>query len=198
MKISDFHACAVVAVLALTAGCGKQEKLEATAFAKALAGVKSNMAAADAIEKEIVANARAWCGGITGSGAGKGVQLDQNAAVADSLAQSARDASAQISKVRQVIDESKLSDEYPRSVRSTLANRLTARQRLLQDIRALLDDSAAQFRAYRQNKSFAGDTYPEGISKLDGLLSGYKPPDDALGAALAALKSKYNLADSEI
>ena len=58
---------------------------------------------------------------------------------------------------------------------------------MLQDFRVLLENSAEQFRQYRQSKSFAGDTYPDGIAKLDALLASYKPAEDAVASALSAL-----------
>ena len=186
-----------IAAIAL-AGCVKQERREAAAFAKALSGAKGSIAAADSIEKELVENAKGWCAAIAAHGSGRGVELDQNARVAGTLAQSAVSVSAKISEVRQAVDGATISDEYPRSVRSTLVNQLTRRQRLLQDIRGLLEDAATQFKQYGQSRSYAGDTYPDAIAKLDSLLGSYKPPEDAVGAALAALQSKYNFASNEI
>jgi hypothetical protein len=58
-------------------------------------------------------------------------------------------------------------------------------------MRALLDQSAPQFLEYKQSRAYAGDSYPDGIAKLDALLGVYKVPQDALGAALAALQTKY-------
>jgi len=65
-------------------------------------------------------------------------------------------------------------------------------------MRALLEQSATQFLEYRSNKAYVGDTYPEGIAKLDALLRTYKAPEDAVGTALAALKAKYGLSESEV
>jgi len=197
MRIRNWRVYLLLAALASLAACGKQERLEAVGFAKVLAAKQANFTSAGVIEKEFVDNARAWCGGITGSGSGHGPELDQNAVVASELAKSAMAASAQLSEIRQAIDAYTLQQEYPRSVRNALTTQLTRRQRMLQDVRAMLDDSAAQFRQYRATKS-AGDTYPDGISKLVALLASYKPPEDALASALSALKSKYNLADGEI
>ena len=107
-------------------------------------------------------SARAWCTGITTNGAGRGAELEQNAAVATEIAKSAVAVSAQLSQVRQ------------------------------------LEQSAPQFLEYQHSKTYAGDTYPDGISKLDVMLRAYKEPEDAIGTALAALKAKYGLSDSEL
>src|SRR5260221_14757261 len=89
----------LAAVLCIT-GCGKQERTEAVQFAKALAGKKANFANANAIERDFVSSARAWCGGITANGAGRGVELDQNAAVAAELAKSAVTGRFELAQVR--------------------------------------------------------------------------------------------------
>jgi hypothetical protein len=186
------------AAAALIAGCGKQERTEGVQLAKVLAGKKASFVAADTIEKDFVSSARVWCGGITANGAGRGVELDQNAAVAAGLAKSAVAASTQLSQVRQAVDGQPLKEEYPRGVRNALVTELTRRQRLLQDMRALLEQSSTQFVEYRHSKSYVGDTYPDGIGKLDALLRVYRAPEDAVGTAIAALKAKYSLSDSEL
>ena len=106
--------------------------------------------------------------------------------------------SAQLSQVRQVVDDEPLKEQYPRHVRNALITQLTKRQRMLQDMRALLEQAAPQFLEYQHNKTYAGDTYPDGIGKLDVMLRTYKEPEDAIGTALAALKAKYGLSDSEL
>ena len=198
MNIADSRHCLWLATVVFIGGCGKQGRTEAVQFAKALAGQKVIFASASTIERDFVSSARAWCGGITASGAGRGVELDQNAAVAVELAKSAVAISSQLSQVRQAIDGQPLKEEYPRSVRNELTTQLTKRQRLLQDMRALLEQSAPQFLEYRQSRTYVGDTYPDGVGKLDALLRAYKEPEDALGAALAALQTKYGLNDSEL
>jgi hypothetical protein len=197
MKILNTRNCFVAAVILLTS-CGRQERLEAVRFAKVLTEKQSNLAAADAIEKELVANARAWSGGITAYGSGRGETLNQNAIVAAELAKSAVAASAQLSAIRQAIDSQALQEEYPRSVRNELTRHLTRRQRTLQDIRALLEDSATQFRQYKQSTKFTGEAYPESLGKLVSLLAPYQLPEDAVAGALFALKSKYGFGEKEI
>jgi len=190
--------CLLLAAVAFIAGCGKQERAEAVQFSKALKEKKANFASADTIEKDFVSSARAWCGGITTKGAGRGAELDQNAAVAAELAKSAVAISAQLSQVREAIDGVSLKEEYPKSVRNELTTQLTKRQRQLQDMRALLEQAAPEFLEYRKSKAYVGDTYPNGVGKLDALLGAYKPPEDALGTALGALQAKYSLSDSEL
>jgi chromosome segregation ATPase len=198
MTISKSRSCLLLAVVAILAGCGKQERMEAVQFAKALKEKQVNFTSANALEKDFVSGARAWCTGITTNGAGKGAELDQNSAVAAELAKSAVAISAQLSQVRQAIDSQSLKEEYAQSVRAQLTTQLTKRQRSLQDLRALLEQSAPQFLEYRRNTAYKGDTYPDGIGKLDALLQAHKAPDDVVGTALAGLKEKYSLSDSEI
>ena len=175
-----------------------QERNEALQLAKALNEKKADFAKADAIEKDFTDNAKAWCGGITANGAGRGVELDQNASVAAQLAKSAVAASAQLSQVRQAISGVTLQAEEPVNVRNALTTQLTNRQRMLQDMRSWLEQSSTQFLEYKNTKAYVGDTYPDGIGKLNTLLQSYKVPEDTVGAALANLKSKYSLKDSEL
>jgi hypothetical protein len=198
MRISTSGFCLLVAAAACLTGCGKQERNEAVQLAKALTAKKADYASSNTIERDFVSSARAWCAGITTNGAGRGAELDQNAAVATEIAKSAVAVSAQLSQVRQVVDDQPLKEEYPREIRNTLITQLTQRQRLLQDMRALLEQSAPQFLQYRKDKTYKGDTYPDGIGKLNTMLESYKEPQDAIAAALGALKAKYGLSDSEL
>jgi hypothetical protein len=198
MSIVYLRAAAVLAAAVALAGCGKQERREAAAFAKAISGAKPSLAAADGMEKDLVASLNGWCATIAANGGGRGAALDQNAVVAGEMAKSAVATSARISEMRQAVEAAAITEEYPRGVRHTLLDQLTKRQRLLQDIRGLLDNAAAQFKEYGQSRAYKGDTYPDSIAKLDALLSSYRPPEDAAGAALSALQSKYNFAPNEI
>jgi hypothetical protein len=184
--------------VACVTGCGKQERNEAVQLAKALNAKKADYASSNTIEKDFVNSARAWCAGITTNGAGRGAELDQNSAVATEIARSAVAVSTQLSQVRQVVDDLALKEEFPKDVRNTLITQLTKRQRALQDMRAQLEQAAPQFLEYRKMKSYAGDTYPDGIGKLNSLLGMYKEPEDSVAAALAALKTKYGLSESEL
>jgi len=198
MRISISGFCLLMAAAACLAGCGKQERNEAVQLAKALTAKKADYASSNAIEKDFVSSARAWCAGITTNGAGRGAELDQNASVATQIAQSAVAVSAQLGQVRQAVDDQPLKAEYPRDVRNALITQLTQRQRLLQDMRALLEQAAPQFLEYKKVKTYAGDTYPDGIGKLNTMLGTYQEPEDAIATALGALKAKYGLSDSEL
>ncbi|MGD0666278.1 MAG: hypothetical protein ABSB23_01855 [Bryobacteraceae bacterium] len=198
MSVLKTRYCLLLAALASITGCGKQERTEAIQFAKLLTQEKATFASANKAESELVSSARAWCGGITANGAGHGVELDQNATVAAELAKSAVAISSQLSQVRQAIDSQPLKEEYPVEVRDGLITQLTKRQRLLQNMRALSEQSAPQFLAFRHSKTYTGDTYPDQIGKLDALLRSYTAPEDALGTALAALQAKYSLSSSEL
>jgi len=145
-----------------------------------------------------VTNARAWSADITANGAGRGVQLDQNATVATELAKSALAISAELGHVRQAVYDLSLKQEYPQTVRDSLITQLAKRQRILQDMRAVLEHSVPEFVEFRHSKTYVGDTYPGGIAELNVLLQAYKPPEDAVGSALAALKAKYKLSNIQI
>jgi hypothetical protein len=151
MIISNLRCCLLLVAVAYVTGCGKQERIEAVQFAQALDKQKDNFASANTVERDLVTSARAWCGGITANGAGRGVELDQNAVVAAELAKSTVAISFQLSQVRQAIDGQPLKTEYPRSVRNVLTTQLTKRQRLLQGMREWLEQSAPQFLEYRHS-----------------------------------------------
>jgi hypothetical protein len=187
-----------LAAVAFASGCGKPERIEAVQLSQVLKKNQANFATANSIEKDFVSNARAWSADITANGAGRGVQLDQNATVATELAKSAVAISVQLGQVRQAVYDLSLKEEYPQSVRDTLITQLAKRQRILQDMRASLEKSVPEFVEYRHSKTYAGDTYPVGIGELDALLQTYKPPEDAVGSALAGLKAKYKLSDTEL
>lgn len=193
MNILNCKTCLFLAAALFMGSCGKQERSEAAQFAKVLAEESATFASANSTERDIVNSARAWCGGITTNGAGRGVELDQNAAVAAELGKSVVAISAQLSEVRQAINRQSLTGQYPRDVRAELTDQLTKRQRMLQELRVLFEQSAPQFLEYKQNKAYVGDTYPDGVAKLDSLLRTYSPPNDAVGAALTALQTKYRL-----
>ncbi len=198
MRILHLRFCLLLAGIASITGCGKQERLEAVQFAKALTQERATFSSANANEKELVTNARAWCGGIVANGAGRGIELDQNAAEATQLAKSAVAISSQLSQVRHAIDSQPLKEEYPVDVRDVLTTALTKRQRTLQNIRALLEQSAPQFLDFKHSATYKGDTYPDGVGKLDTMLRAYMAPEDALATAIAALREKYGLSQSEL
>ena len=198
MSVFSWRYCLFLAAVASITGCGKQERNEAVQFAKVLTQERATFAGANKAEQEFISSARAWCGGILTNGAGRGAALDQNAAMATELAKSAVAISSQLSQVRQAIDGQPLKEEYPQEVRDELTTQLTKRQRLLQNMRALLEQSAPQFLEFRRSKTYAGDTYPDQVGKLDALLRSCTAPGDAVATALAALQAKYGLSGSEL
>ena len=198
MRISNSWFYLLMGAAVCLAGCGKQEHNEAVQLAKSLTAKKADYAKSLAIEKDFILSARAWSDGIVAKGAGRGAELDQNATVATEIAKSAVAVSAQYGQVRQVLDDQPLKEEFPRDVRNTLITELTKRQRLLQDMRALLDQASPQFLEYKKIKTYVGDTYPDGIGKLNAMLGNYTEPEDAIATALGALKAKSSLSDSEM
>src|ERR1035438_9789522 len=78
MMVLDSRYCLFLAAVACITGCGKQERIEAVQFAKALTEQKTNFTSANTIEKDLVSNARVWCGDVTANGAGRGAVLDQD------------------------------------------------------------------------------------------------------------------------
>lgn len=187
-----------MAVAACFMGCGKEERTEAVRLAKTLTEKQADFARANKIENDFLANARAWCGGITAGGAGRGVELEQNAVVAAELAKSAVAASAELDHIRQAVSAQSLTKDNLQDVRGTLITQLTKRQRMLQELRVLLEQSAPQFLEYRKDKKYAGDAYPGEIARLAAFLVAYKGPEDAVGAALTDLKTKYHLTGSDL
>jgi hypothetical protein len=188
----------LLAVAALCTGCGKEERSEAIRLSQALTAKQANFANANALEKSFIGSARAWCGGITANGAGKGEALDQNAAVAAELARNSVAIGAELSQVRQAVDNQSLKSEFPQGVRATLVTQLTKRQRYLQDMRALLEQAGTEFLDYEKSKTYAGDLFPGGLNKLEAMLDRYAIPNDDVKTALAALKEKYNFTAGEI
>ena len=62
----------------------------------------------------------------------------------------------------------------------------------------MLEEAAPQFLEYKQNKSYQGDSYPETIGKLITSLNAQAPPEDALGAAIQEIRTKYGLSDADL
>jgi len=190
--------CWLLAAVALFSGCGKEERAEAVRFSKVLQQKSADFAKANALEKDFLAGARAWCDSIMADGAGRGDQLNQNAAVAKDLAKSAAFISTQVGTVRQAIYDAPVKQEFAQSIRVNLLTQLTKRQRSLQDVRALLDDSAPGFLDLRLSRDYKGDSYPGGIPQLSALLGAYISPEDLVGAAIKSLKTKYDITDADL
>ena len=179
--------------LAFSIGCGKEERREATTFYQVLNQKKADLAAIDALEKDLLGSTAAWCQGLISNGAGKGQGLEENAASARELAQSANVVAGQLGHVRQSIYDQPLKQEYPQGVRSALVNQISERQRMLQHVTASLQASADGFLQFAHSRSYAGDTYPPAIDQLNTLVSHYRGPEDAIGKAIEELRVRYNL-----
>jgi len=190
--------CWLLAAVALFSGCGKEERTEAVRFSKTLQQKSADFAEANAMEKDFLASARSWCDSIMADGAGRGDQLNQNAAVAKDLAKSAAFISTQVGTVRQAVYDEPIKHEYAQSIRVNLITQLTKRQRLLQESRALLDDSAPGFLDLRLSRDYKGDSYPGGIPKLNVMLEGYSSPADIVADAIKSLKTKYDIQDADL
>jgi len=190
--------CVLTSAAVLLVGCGKEEHNEAVRLSKALTAKQANFASANTLEKSFVKSARDWADGIAANGSGKGAALDENAAVAAELAKNAVAIGAQLSEVRQAVDDQALQAEFTKGVRSTLVTQLTKRQRYLQDMRALLEQAGPEFLTYKGNPKYAGDLCPGGVNKLASMLGGHAIPNDDVGTALASLKEQYKFAAGEI
>ena len=190
--------CLLLAAMVFSSGCGKEERMEAVRFDKLLTQKKAGFTESIVQEKEFVSGVRGWCAAMTSGGAGVGAQLDQNATVAQDLAKSAASVSAQVGVVRQAVYDLPIRKEFTQGVRNTLIGELTRRQRLLQEIRSALQETAAAFDGFRQSRDYKGDTYPAGIDKLTRILQSYKEPGDAVAEAVTALTEKYSIKDADL
>jgi hypothetical protein len=178
-------------------GCGGAAHQEALGFCRILANGQAGFAGANATEKDLGVAASAWADVLIKGGAGRGDQLLQNAKVAGDMANSADQVSTQIGQLRKAVYDQPLKEEFVQGVRSTLITQLTSRQRTLQELRSAFTESAAQFRELSQMRAYKGDSYPTAIDKLNQMLQGHKPPEDAVGNALAALKEQYGIKDAD-
>ena len=188
----------VLAVAAILGGCGGKERAEGLQIAKALKQHQADFASANQLENELIQSARSWCAAIIANGAGRGAQLEQNAAVAEGLAKSAVEVSNRLSGLRAAISGLAVEREYGMSVRGDIITALTQRQRQLQELRALLQQIAPQFLEYKTQKNFAGDSYPGEIQKLDAMLRAYGSPRDLVGDTLKSLTEKYSFTADEL
>lgn len=195
MKLSYVFLAAAVM---FSAGCGKQERMEAVRLDKLLTEKKAGFTASNAQEKDFVSGVRAWSTSISTDGGGTGARLDQNTAIAQDLAKSAAAVSAQVGVVRQAVYDQPAQKEFVQGVRNTLIGELTRRQRMLQDIRSALQETATAFDGFRQSRDYKGDTYPGGIDKLNRILGSYREPGDAVTDAMTALTEKYNIKDADL
>jgi hypothetical protein len=190
--------CGLVALAVLLTACGRQERREAASLCNTLSKKQADLVAINNLEKDLMASARPWCEGILSNGAGKGKELEENAASAKTMAFSAGEVANQLGHLRQAIYDLPLQEEYPQSVRSTLINQMMQRQKKLQEVRAALEASSAGFLDFARSRDYKGDSYPAAIDKLNSLISGYVAPEDAFGKAIRDLKTKYTLSDADL
>jgi hypothetical protein len=190
--------CCLAAAIVFSSGCGKEERREAVGFYKVLVEKRAGFAESNGLEKDYIGSVRSWCESIVANGSGLGTQLEQNASVARDLAKSAETISAQLGLVRQAVYDLSIQKEYPQDIKNALIGQLTKRQRFLQDLRAALDDSAKGFEALGQSRAYKGDSYPNAMGTLTGVLQTYHTPGDPVADAVTALSTKYSIKDSEL
>jgi type VI protein secretion system component VasK len=181
-------ACAALLVLA---GCQKDERADAARLTKALTDLQAGATAALTIENEMLNRARPWCAGMTAAGTGHDTELDENTATAADLARQARAANGRWESIRQTLLAQRLRAEVPRNIRAALTAQISKHQAALEQLRAALDDTAAQFKTFAQDRAYTGDTVPPVVTKLDHILGSHDPPTDDVAAALSDLHAKY-------
>ena len=190
------YACVLV-MAALVFSCGRAERKEAVGLFQVLKQQQAGFTSANNMEQDLYKSARAWADGIAVNGSGAGADLSGNAAVARDLAKSADMISAQVGLVRQAIYNHEVREEYPQSIRTGLIGQLTKRQRRLQDLRAQLDETAKGLVELGQAAGYKGDSYPGTFPQLRQMVDSYKT-DDAVPAAMSALKAKYDIKDADL
>lgn len=188
--------CLVAAIL-LCSGCGREERREATSLTIALEQQQAGMTSINGLEKDLVGSVRAWGNSVAAAGGGNGKALAENVATAKALSEAAKAVATQLSRMRQVIFDQPLKQEFAQSVRDTIVNQFMKRQRMLQEMRAALDGAATGFEEATRSRDYKGDTYPPGIDKLSAMMAAYHAPDDAVGKAIQSLKTKYTITDAE-
>jgi len=192
------HYFGCLALVVFCYGCGKAERQEAVGFCKLLKQQQAAFTSANGMESDLFASAKAWTAAIATSGSGRGDELDRNAGIARDLAKSAAMVSAQLGQVRQAVYDQQLREEYPQSIRTGLIGQFTKRQRMLQDLRVMLEDAAKGFGEFKQTAGYKGDSYPDSISRLNVVANNYKGPDDAVATAVTDLKARYGIKDADL
>ncbi|HWQ55552.1 MAG TPA: hypothetical protein VN442_17830 [Bryobacteraceae bacterium] len=179
-------------------GCGRQERTEAVRFWKVLENQRADFTAFTEQETRFLDGAQSWCAGVMANGAGRGDQLDRNAETAGQLAKSADVLSGRLGRIRQAVYNEKLESDGTRSIRSTLIDQFAQRQRYLQEVRTMLQETAPAFLQFRNDRTYTADTYPGGLAKLNDRLSGPRGQRDVLEPAITALKEKYQLTAADL
>jgi hypothetical protein len=184
--------------LLLVSACGRQEKTEGVQLAKALNEKKTAFAKICAEENLVVDQVRKWSSDIVSNGAGKGPQLEQNALTALELSKNAVNVGNELSTLRQSISNIPLTTEEPGTIRANVMGEFSKRQRYLHELKTLLENSAPGFRQLAEQKSYKGDSFPAGLDKLNGMVTGYNVREGTLDEAVASLKEKFEIADTEL
>lgn len=192
------HCGWLLMAVAVSFGCGKAERNEAVTLCKVLEQSRADFATANSQEKDLLGGVRAWAEGIIANGGGRPAELEQNANVAKDLSNSAAGIGTRLGQVREALSNLALHEEYLQGIRTDLINKIARRQRLLQEVRVALQDTAAGFDGFRQSRAYTGDTYPGGIDKLNSLVQGYKEPDDSVAQAAAGLRTKYKITNADL
>jgi hypothetical protein len=156
-----------------------------------LTALEADAGAASTIENEMLNRARPWCAGMTAAGTGHDAELESNIAAGAEFARLAQTANDRWDSIRKALAAEHLRAEYPRNLRSNLTAQIAKHQAALQELRAALDDTATQFKAFAQDRTFTGDTVPPAVTKLDHILGSYEPPADDIATALSELHTKY-------
>ena len=184
--------CLSISAVILT-GCGREAHREAVALCQVLEQNQSAYTNANGMERDLVASSRNWTETIMAKGGGHGVELTGNAAVAKELARSADMISTQLGELRKTVYDQPLQKEELQSVRTAINAQISKRQKFLQEIRVVLQETATQFEGLGETRAYKGDTYPVGIDRLAALLQGYHSPEDAVRQAVESLRNNYGI-----
>jgi hypothetical protein len=184
--------CLLVSTTFFT-GCGKEEHREAVALCRILERNQPTYNNTNAMERDLVASTGTWSQTVMTGGAGNGTDLGQSATVAKELAHSADIISTELGELRKVMYDQILKTGELQAVRTTINAQVSKRQRFLQEIRLVLQETATQFENLAQSRTYHGDTYPAGIDRIAQLLQSYHSPEDILRQSIESLKSNYGI-----
>jgi len=186
----------VLSAAAFLASCGRETHREAVVLSQTIEHTQPAYRSAGGMERDLISSTRGWVETIQGNGAGHGAEIAQNAAVAGELAHSADVISTQLGEIRKSLYDQTLQKDDLQAIRTTINAQITQRQKLLQQLRLVLTDTAAQFRALAESRTYKGDSYPAGIDRLGQILQAYHSPEDALRQALGRLKEDFGITSS--
>jgi hypothetical protein len=189
---STLSLCLLATGLLFT-GCGKQAHRDAVALGEILEKNQSGYNNSNGMERDLIAGTRAWTETIMTRGAGRGLELTQNARVAQQLAKSADLISAQLGEFRKSLYDQPLQQETLQTMRTAINAQITKRQKFLQEIRIVLVDTETQFRELTVRLTYRGDTYSVGIDRLAELVQPYHYPEDIVLHTLQSLRLDYGI-----